>query len=236
MVNILRADQRSVTLMKYQVLKKYLGLGCLFGGLLLISKSLRVFYSASVVAEGTALVFLTLDRAGSYPDRRPTPKQFSWPLYRELLSLRPADDVRLRAGRRDPERRRPLRHQGQDLARTQLGLYSAAYNLCQYVQTIFITSVGQASDADLHEDVPRRGRRKDLGLRQSVAGQLHAGRGADRGGRGLGRARAADVAGVGASTRSAGGVLLWVIAGMVIDGACARSLERGSSSTAGARR
>ena len=86
MVNVLRADQRTVTLMKYQVLKKYLGLGCMFGGLLLISKSLRMFYSASVIAEGTALLFLAWIVLRVYPDRRPTPAQFSWPLYRELLT------------------------------------------------------------------------------------------------------------------------------------------------------
>jgi O-antigen/teichoic acid export membrane protein len=217
MVNILRADQRSVTLMKYQVLKRYLGLGCLFGGLLLISKSLRVFYSASVIAEGTALMFLTWILLRSYPDRRPTPKQFSWPLYRELLTyglpmtfgyelagviLNIGDRVVIKA----------------TIGETPLGLYSAAYNLCQYVQTIFITAVGQALTPIYMKMFHDEGAEKTSAFAsQSLVNYML-----------VAAPIVAGVASVGPELLTslasdkyalAVGVLPWVIAGMVIDGA-----------------
>ena len=147
MVNVLRADQRTVTLMKYTVLKKYLSLGCMFGGLLLISKSLRIFYTASVVAEGAAVFILAWIVLRVYPDRRPSPANFSWPLYRELLSYGlpmtfgyELAGVILIVGDRYVIKGTFTGVEGE----TQVGLYSAAYNLCQYVQTIFVSSVGQA--------------------------------------------------------------------------------------------
>jgi O-antigen/teichoic acid export membrane protein len=221
MVNVLRADQRSVTLMKYTVLKKYLSLGCMFGGLLLISKSLRIFYTASVVAEGAALFVLAWIVLRSYPDRRPTPAQFSWPLYRELLTYGlpmtfgyELAGVILNVGDRYVIKGAFPGAEGE----TQLGLYSAAYNLCQYVQTIFVTSVGQALLPIYMKLFHEEGAEKtaDFATQSLVNYVLVA------------APLVAGVAAVGpdllvalASERyaAAGGVLVWIMAGMVIDGA-----------------
>jgi O-antigen/teichoic acid export membrane protein len=218
MVNLLRADQRSVTLMKYQVLKKYVAMGCLFGGLLLISKSLRMFYSASVVGEGIALMFLTWIVFRAYPKARPTPAHFSWPLYREMLTYGlpmtfgyELAGVILNVGDRYVIK-------GSIGGETQLGLYSAAYNLCQYVQTIFISSVGQALTPIYMKMFHDEGAEKTSEFTsQSLVNYML-----------IAAPIVAGVASVGpdllpslASEKyaMAGGVLPWVIAGMVIDGA-----------------
>lgn len=218
MVNLMRADQRSVTLMKYQVLKKYLGLGCLFGGLLLISKSLRMFYSASVIGEGIALGFLAWILFRAYPANRPSPSQFSFPLYRELLAYGlpmtfgyELAGVFLNVGDRYVIKALP------DGA-TQVGLYSAAYNLCQYVQTIFISSVGQALTPIYLKIFHDEGAEKTSAFAsQSLVNYML-----------VAAPIVAGVASVGPDLLSslasdkyalAGGVLRWVIAGMVLDGA-----------------
>jgi O-antigen/teichoic acid export membrane protein len=143
LVNVLRAEQETTTLMKYQVLKKYAGIAIILGTLFFVSRSLQGFYSASVVSEGLAVLLLAqvLFRSGRRP--APTPAQFSKPMYLELLKFGvpmmigyEISGIVLSVGDRyvidgviGPE---------------QLGLYSAAYNLCSYVQAAFIASVAQA--------------------------------------------------------------------------------------------
>ncbi|MCU1279090.1 MAG: polysaccharide biosynthesis protein [bacterium] len=87
LVNFLRAEQRTTALMKYQIAKKYLGLGFVLVAVLLISRSLTAFYSASVVSETMALLVLAvwMFRRGEPP--RPRTAEFSSPLYRELLGF-----------------------------------------------------------------------------------------------------------------------------------------------------
>src|SRR5207249_459098 len=77
----------TAALMKYQVAKKYLGLGIILTAVLLISRTLTAFYWATVISEGLALVALAryLFRGGARP--RPTLANFSRPLHRELLAF-----------------------------------------------------------------------------------------------------------------------------------------------------
>ncbi len=141
LTNLLRAEQRSAILMKYQVLKKYLMLALMIAAAVLARK-LTAFYSAQVVAEALAvagLFFLCF----SSEDRRPKPKEFSRPLYLELLRFGvpmmigyELSGIVLAVGDRY------VIH-GM-LGEAQLGLYGAAYNLCEYVQAVVIASVGQA--------------------------------------------------------------------------------------------
>jgi O-antigen/teichoic acid export membrane protein len=142
-VNFLRAELRTTLLMKYQVVKKYLGLALILFAVFVLSGTLVSFYIASVASETLAVGALAvlLFRKGLRP--LPRLSAFSAPLYRELLSFGipmmigyELSGIVLAVGDRYVI--------AGTLGETQLGLYGAAYNLCQYVQAVLITSVGQA--------------------------------------------------------------------------------------------
>ncbi len=215
--NLLRADQKSVTLMKYQVAKKYLGLGCLFGGILLVSRSLWMFYAATLISDGTSIVLLTLLLFRTERDARPTRAAFSLPLYRGLLAyglpmtfgyelagliLNFGDRYVIKAVIGD----------------AQVGLYAASYNLCQYVQSVFISSMGQAIGPIAMRMFDEEGPEKTAEFaRRSLRDYLL-----------IALPVIAGLASVGpellpslASVRylSGAAVIPWVIAGMAIDGA-----------------
>jgi O-antigen/teichoic acid export membrane protein len=141
LLNFLRAEQQTTTLMKYQIAKKYLGLGFVLVAILVISRTLTAFYSASVVSETMAVTALAWwmfrNRA------RPRSGDFSRPLYRELLGFGlpmmigyELSGLTLAVGDRYVI--------DWLIGAVPLGLYAAAYNLCQYVQQLVIASVGQA--------------------------------------------------------------------------------------------
>ena len=143
LVNFLRAEQQTTVLMKYQVAKKYLGLGLILFAVFVLSGTLTAFYSASVVSETCAVGILAafLFRKGTRPP--PSVAAFSRPLYRELLAFGipmmigyELSGIVLAVGDRYVI--------AGTIGETPLGLYGAAYNLCQYVQAVLITSVGQA--------------------------------------------------------------------------------------------
>jgi O-antigen/teichoic acid export membrane protein len=142
-INFLRAEQQTKLLMKYQVAKKYLGLGLILLAVLVLSGTLTAFYAATLVSEATAVAVLAviLYRTGARP--LPAFAQFSRPLYRELLGFGipmmigyELSGIVLAVGDRYVIAGK--------IGQTPLGLYGAAYNLCQYVQAVLITSVGQA--------------------------------------------------------------------------------------------
>ena len=143
LTNFLRAEQRTTTLMKFQVAKKYLSLGFILLAVLAISRTLTAFYTASVISEGLAVAALAWVFFRSTSRQRPSPSQFSRPLYKELIRFGipmligyELSGIVLAVGDR-------YVIEGL-MGETPLGLYSAAYNLCQYVQAVFIASVGQA--------------------------------------------------------------------------------------------
>jgi len=215
LVNFLRAEQNTTALMKYQVGKKYLSLGLILTSVLVISRSLTAFYSASVASEALAVValFILLVRRG-HPF--PTAGQFSTPLYKQLLSF----GIPMMIG---------YEFSGLVLAvgdryvidgllgQEQLGLYSAAYNLCQYVQAAVIASIGQAIMPIYMQMWDRQGHDEtaafiDRSLRTYVlfGAPIIAGM----------AAVATELLPSLASSKyeSASAVLPWVIAGMVVDG------------------
>jgi O-antigen/teichoic acid export membrane protein len=129
--------------MKYQVAKKYLGLAFIIVALLIISRSLTAFYSATVLTDGIATVLLLWVLFNRTDRARPTSGEFSRPLYLELLGFGipmmigyEMSGIILSVGDR-------YVIDGM-IGEGPLGLYSAAYNLCQYVQGLVIASVGQA--------------------------------------------------------------------------------------------
>jgi O-antigen/teichoic acid export membrane protein len=217
LVNFLRAEQETTTLMKYQVLKKYVGITIILGTLLLVTRSLTAFYSASIVSEGLAVVLL--GRFLFRPGRRPAPRPalFSRDLYGELVRfgipmmigyeisgiVLQVGDRYVIDGKIGPE---------------QLGLYSAAYNLCQYVGGAFINPVTQAVTPIYMRLWDQKGRDETAAFIERSLRTFAL----------LGAPLIAGVAAVGpellpslASEKYASGglVLPWVIAGMALDGA-----------------
>ncbi|MFZ5892880.1 MAG: flippase [Myxococcota bacterium] len=142
-LNFLRADQETAALMRYQVVKKYLSLGFMLFAVFVVRQSLTAFYIASLTAESIALAWLAriAFRQGVRP--RPRLADFSPPLYRELLGFGipmmigyELSGIVLSVGDRYVV--------AEMIGQVPLGLYGAAYNLCQYVQGILVASVGQA--------------------------------------------------------------------------------------------
>jgi O-antigen/teichoic acid export membrane protein len=216
LINTLRAGQKTAAFMKYTVGKKYLTLGFIIFALFVISRTLTAFYFASVLSEALALTVLlyVLFRDPSQP--RPQTASFSRPLYLELLAFGipmmigyEMSGIVLAVGDRyviDAL-----------IGEAPLGIYAAAYNLCQYVQAIAILSVGQAIMPIYMQMWAERGRDATAAfISQSLSRYMI-----------FGMPVIAGLAAVGpqllpalASEKyaSAAQVLPWVIAGMVIDG------------------
>jgi O-antigen/teichoic acid export membrane protein len=143
LVNFIRAEQRTALLMKYQVGKRYLVLAVIMGTVLFLARSLAAFYSASVLAESLALGALAFVMFRRSDRPRPSVGAFSGSLYRELLGFGipmmigyELSGIVLAVGDRYVI--------AGLIGERALGLYGAAYNLCQYVQSMVISSVSQA--------------------------------------------------------------------------------------------
>jgi O-antigen/teichoic acid export membrane protein len=216
LVNFTRAEMRTKLLVTYQVAKKYLGLAVILGAILVIAPNLTTFYVATALTETLAVLALgfALFRRGGLP--RPRLDGFSQPLFKEMLAFGipmmfgyELSGIVLAVGDRYVIEAL--------IGAEPLGLYSAAYNLCEYVQVVLIASVGQAIMPIYMQMWDQKGRAAtaefiDNCLRSYVL---------------LGAPVIAGVAAVGrellpalASSKYAGAtvVLPWVIAGMVVDG------------------
>lgn len=216
LVNFTRAEMRTTLLLVYQVGKKYLGLALILIAVFLVARSLTAFYVATALTETLAVVVLglVLFRRGGLPS--PRPDQFSRPLFKEMLAFGipmmfgyELSGIVLAVGDR---------YVIEGLVGAEpLGLYTAAYNLCEYVQLVLIASVGQAIMPIYMQMWEQKGRDAtaafvDQSLRSYVL---------------FGAPVIAGVAAVGpellpalASSKYADAsvVLPWVIAGMVVDG------------------
>ena len=216
LVNFIRAEQRTKLVVVYDVSKRYLGLGLTLLALFVVARSLTSFYVAMAITEALAVVLLAVAVFRSRGRSRPSTRDFSAPLFKELLSFGipmmigfELSGIVLAVGDRyainwllGPE---------------QLGLYAAAYTICDYVQQVVISSVNQAVMPIYMQMWDTRGREEtaafiDRSLRSYAM---------------LGVPVVVGVAVVGpellptlASDKfaSASGVLPWVIAGMVVDG------------------
>jgi O-antigen/teichoic acid export membrane protein len=216
-VNVLRAEQRTSALMKYQVIKKYFGLGLMLVVVLVISRTLTAFYFAQVATE--TLAFIALAAWMFRRSERPPPRlaEFSRPLYRELLAF----GIPMMIGY---ELSGLILSIGDRyvidglVGEEPLGLYAAAYNLCQYVQALVMASLAQAVMPMYLQMYAREGVAAttafiDRSLRTYAI---------------FGVPIVAGVAAVGpellpslASEKYAGAAIIlpWVIGGMVVDGA-----------------
>jgi len=214
LVNFVRAEQKTSTLLIYQVSKKYVGLALILAAVLLVARSLTSFYLATALVEILAMIILARSMFREHPT--PSLSQFSRPLYGELIRFGAPmligyelSGIILSVGDR-------YIIEG-FMGEAPLGLYAAAYNLCQYVQSVFIASVGQAIMPLYMQMWDRKGRDETAAfiaraLRTYVimGGPVIAGLAAV--GPELLPALASD------KYASAVGILPWVIAGMVVDG------------------
>lgn len=142
-VNLVRAKQLTVLLMTYQVIKRYVMLGLVVAGVLFLARSLTTFYAAMLLTEVGATVVLAIYFFRKHVDAAPKVSAFSLPLYVELIRLGipmmigyELAGIILSVGDRYVIERL--------IGEEPLGLYAAAYNLCGYVQSVVISSVGQA--------------------------------------------------------------------------------------------
>jgi O-antigen/teichoic acid export membrane protein len=216
LVNFTRAEMRTTLLVAYQVGKKYLGLALILIAVFFVARSLTAFYVATALTETLAVVALglVLFRRGGLPP--PRLDQFSRPLFKEMLAFGipmmfgyELSGIVLAVGDRYVIEAL--------IGAEPLGLYAAAYNLCEYVQLVLIASVGQAIMPIYMQMWEQQGRDAtaafvDRSLRSYLL---------------FGAPVIAGVAAVGpellpalASSKYADAtvVLPWVIAGMVVDG------------------
>lgn len=216
-VNFIRADQETARLMRYQVAKKYLGLGAILFAVLIVTPTLYSFYTANAVAEWVGVLALVLLVFRNKERPRPRLSEFSRPLYGEMLLFGipmmigyELSYISLAVGDR-------YVIEGM-IGEAPLGLYGAACNLCQYVAAAIVTSMGQAvvplymniwdreGPAEASAFITNSLRTYALFAAPVIAGLAAVGPE-------LLRSLAADKYSGGAP------VIPWVIAGMVIDGA-----------------
>ena len=134
-VNQLRARELSGVLSLYSVVQRYMGLALMLLALLYVSTTLWGFYGAQIVSETLCLVVL----AGWFFRREPwSPRDFSMPLLQVLLRYSlplvamELSSVMLSLGDRVLIQRM--------LGSAWLGVYSAPYNLCDYIGAVLVTA------------------------------------------------------------------------------------------------
>lgn len=134
-VNQLRARELSGVLSLYSVVQRYLGLALMLVTLLYVSTTLWGFYGAQIVAETLCLVVL----ARWFFRREPwSVRDFSAPFLKTLLRFSlplvamELSSVMLSLGDRVLIQRM--------LGSAWLGVYSAPYNLCDYIGAVLVTA------------------------------------------------------------------------------------------------
>jgi O-antigen/teichoic acid export membrane protein len=136
--NFLRAEERSGFFSIYGVAKRYVGLAIVLFAVFYVARNLYGFYVATIITEtGAVILLLALLSRGRY-----SPREFSPSLFLQMLKFGvpmiafELAGVILNIGDR-------YIIQGV-LGSTALGIYSAGYNFCEYVQIILLSSIGQA--------------------------------------------------------------------------------------------
>lgn len=215
LVNILQAQQRSAAYSIYNVIKKYGGLAIILVTVFYVLPGLHGFYVGTIVAEGIAItaLFIYLLRG-----RKLSLSAFSPSLYRAMLVFGiPMIAYEMGGILLNLGDRYIIEFM---LGPAALGLYSAAYNFCEYVSLILMVSIGQAIVPMYVHTWEERG---EQATRQLVEQSLHfyilLGAAVVAGMAAVGE----DMLGFLASEKYREGAVIipYVAAGMVIDGALA---------------
>lgn len=139
LINFLRAEERSGVLNIYNVAKRYGTLALVLVTLFYLARNLYGYFWATVFAEAAAvaLLFATMRRT-----RRFAPSEFSSELFKRMLLFGipmiafELSGIILNIGDRYVIEAM--------LGSEALGIYSAGYNFCQYVQAVFLAALSQA--------------------------------------------------------------------------------------------
>lgn len=151
--NLLRAQQRSGLLSLYTVLRRYTVLGVVLGAVLTVQTSLLSFFVATLLAEGLVTLWMVArllrelrqptSRDGVGEGVEASPARADGPMLRSMLlfglpmiAYEFSATVLNLSDRFLLERLRGAQ---------ELGLYAAAYNMCEYAAVILIASLAQAS-------------------------------------------------------------------------------------------
>ena len=138
-VNLLRAQERSTAYTIYQIVKKYLGLLGTVAALWWLAAGLMGYYVAMLISEAVVLIGLA---CFSFRSEAWRPRDFDPQLYRSMMAFGipmigyEVMGIVLNVGDRYVI--------GWFEGNESVGIYTAAYNLCEYVEAIFIVSVQQA--------------------------------------------------------------------------------------------
>lgn len=139
LVNQLRAEERSRELTIYTVARRYAGLALLLFVLFFVARDLWGFYAATIVAEAAATLVLAVWMCKRL---RPKLRDFDAPLFRAMLAFGiPMVGYELSSVILSMGDRYVIQSM---LGAQPLGYYSAAYNLCDYVRMVFLSSFGAA--------------------------------------------------------------------------------------------
>jgi O-antigen/teichoic acid export membrane protein len=139
LVNFLRAEERSGLLNVYNVAKRYGTLVLVLATLFYVAHDLYGYFWATVVAEGLAVGLLLVSMSRT---RRFSPREYSPELFRRMLVFGipmiafELSGIVLNIGDRYVIEAM--------LGNEALGVYSAGYNFCQYVQVVFLAALSQA--------------------------------------------------------------------------------------------
>ncbi len=139
LVNFLRAEERSGILNIYNVIKRYGTLALVLATLFYVARDLYGYFWATVIAEAiaVAMLFASMSRT-----RRFSPREYSPELFRRMLMFGlpmiafELSGIILNIGDRYVIEAM--------LGSEALGVYSAGYNFCQYVQAVFLAALSQA--------------------------------------------------------------------------------------------
>lgn len=139
LANILRAQQRSLAFNVYLVVKRYSILGAVLVTIFHLLPGLKGFYVATIAVEALAVVALMLFMRRTC---RFSIAQFSLPRYRAMLAFGiPMIAYEVGGTIFAIGDRFVIQHL---LGEGAVGIYSAAYGVCEYVQLILLGAVGQA--------------------------------------------------------------------------------------------
>jgi O-antigen/teichoic acid export membrane protein len=159
LINLLRAQQRSGIYSLYQISKRYCGLAGLIVVFVVIDGHVTAYYASMVVTElavGLGLAWVMFRGA---PIR---PWDFSLTSYRRMIAFGvPLIGIELTAIVLNLGDRYVLNGM---LGKEAVGIYSAAANLCDYVDQMFIFSLGQAVQPIYLRTWEERGERETVAV------------------------------------------------------------------------
>ncbi len=137
--NLLYAQERSGLISIYAIAKRYLSLVLVIGSLWWLVADAKHFFLATMLAEALVLIWLLrmVSRATAFD-----PKRFSVPLLRAMLAFGlPMVGVELAWSLLAVGDRYVIQIL---LGASQVGIYSASYNLCEYAKLASLVAVGSA--------------------------------------------------------------------------------------------